>query len=165
MRVFSVQEGWSSLCCPSAIRLCRNLKKRLICICHAGLDPASSRGKYWKKWIPGQARNDKNSNILSLANYDTDCILLADKCFSSDFSRPFSMRIHSFLTAAFTAECSGVQRSEFRKKSWCLAFASPWTLNHLIPLKAGNTQNAIPNRNCLTHLVKQSACKELGVVI
>jgi len=30
---------------------------------------------------------------------------------TSDFSRLLSMRIHSFLTAAFTAECSGVQSS------------------------------------------------------
>ena len=35
----------------------------------------------------------------------------------------------------------------------------------LIPLNAEHSKRllvAIPNRNCLTHLAKQSACKELG---
>jgi len=54
--------------------------------------------------------------IIYFANYDTACILLADQSFTGDFSRPFSMRIHSFLTAAFTAECS-VFRVQERKAS------------------------------------------------
>jgi hypothetical protein len=43
------------LCCPFAMRLCRNSKKRLICACHAGLDPASSSVKLKKTMDSGSS--------------------------------------------------------------------------------------------------------------
>jgi hypothetical protein len=44
-------------------------------------------------WIPVQARNDENSNIFIFANYDATCILLADKCFSSEESYELSSQL------------------------------------------------------------------------
>ena len=69
---------------PAFTETVSQFNKRLICTCHAGLvadcrclisysqhDPASSSVTLWKNWIPDQARNDKNTNVRSFANYDT----------------------------------------------------------------------------------------------
>jgi hypothetical protein len=52
-------------------RLCCNSKKSPDSDRHAGLDPASSSVTLSKNWIPGQARNDKNTPVRSFANHDT----------------------------------------------------------------------------------------------
>ena len=59
------------------------------------------------------------------------------KCCSSDFSSPLSMRMHSLNRLSFLN-------------------SEPLNTEHSKRLLI-----AIPNRNCSTHLVKQSGCKEL----
>ena len=61
------------------MRLRRNSKSVEFCTCHAGLDPASNSVTLSESWIPGQARNDKNTNVRSLVNCDTAFFLKGDR--------------------------------------------------------------------------------------